>query len=83
MNSLSFYVNITGLKTKYVNILYYLTNDAEKKHFIYKVKQKDYKKLIEIKGIKISKFDKSANYLAVEKPIFYSLENTFLKIKKV
>jgi len=70
-------------QVKYVNILYYLKNDAEKKHFIYKVKQKDYKKLIESKGIKISKFDKSANYLEVEKPIFYKLENTFLKNKTV
>lgn len=70
-------------QVKYVNILYYLKNDAEKKHFIYKVKQKDYKKLIESKGIKISKFDKSANYEEVEKPIFYTLENTFLKNKTV
>ena len=70
-------------QVKYVNILYYLKNDAEKKYFIYKVKQKDYKKLIESKGIKISKFDKSVNYLEVEKPIFYTLENTFLKNKTV
>jgi len=70
-------------QVKYVNILYYLKNDAEKKHFIYKVKQKDYKKLIESKGITISKFDKSTNYLEVEKPIFYTLENTFLKNKTV
>ena len=70
-------------QVKYVNILYYLKNDAEKKHFIYKVKQKDYKKLIESKGIKISKFEKSANYEEVEKPIFYTLEKTFLKNKTV
>ena len=66
-------------QVKYVNILYYLKNDADKKHFIYKVKQKDYPKLIEKTGVKISKFEKSANYDDVEKPIFHSLENTFLK----
>jgi hypothetical protein len=68
---------------KYVNILHYLKNDADKKHFIFKIKQKDYKLLIEKVGIKISKFDKSANYNEVEKPIFYALENTFLRKMKL
>ena len=69
---------------KYVNILHYLKNDADKKHFIFKVKQADYKVLVEKKtGIKISKFDKSVKYPEEEKPIFHTLENTFLKTKTV
>lgn len=69
---------------KYVNILHYLKNDADKEHFIFKVKQADYKILVENKtGIKISKFDTSVKYPEEEKPIFHSLENTFLKNKTV
>lgn len=64
---------------KYVNILYYLKNDASKEHFIFKLSQKNYKELMVNRGIKISKFDKSANYKNIEKPIFHSLENSFLK----
>jgi hypothetical protein len=70
-------------KVKFVNILHFLKNDADKKHFIFKVKQNEYKKMIENKGIKISKFEKSANYEDVEKHIFRSLETTFLKTKPV
>ena len=69
---------------KYVNILYYLKNDASKDHFIFRVKQAEYKILVEKKtGIKISKFDKSVKYPEEEKPIFHKLENTFLKNKTV
>jgi hypothetical protein len=64
---------------KYVNILYYLKNDADKIHFIFNIKQNDYQEMIKSRGIRISKFSKSAKYEEVEKPIFYSLENTFLK----
>jgi hypothetical protein len=64
---------------KYVNILHYLKNDADKIHFIFNIKQNDYQEMIKSKGINISKFSKSAKYEEVEKPIFYSLENTFLK----
>ncbi|WP_152556914.1 hypothetical protein [Flavobacterium sp. 83] len=69
---------------KYVNILHYLKNDADKKHFIFKVKQDEFRTLVKVKtGIKISKFDKSAKYIEEEKPIFHKLENTFFKKMKV
>lgn len=69
---------------KYVNILYYLKNHADKKHFIFKLKQSEYKILIKEKiGININKFEKSAKYEDEEKQIFHSLENTFLKNTKV
>lgn len=69
---------------KYVNILYYLKNDADKIHFIFKVKQDKFRTLVQSKtGIEISKFEKSAKYIKEEKPIFHTLENTFLKKMKV
>ena len=69
---------------KYVNILHYLKNDAEKKHFTFKVKQSEYKILVNEKtGIDIKKFQKSERYTEEEKPIFHKLENTFLKNKTV
>ncbi|HHT9078524.1 TPA: hypothetical protein ACT5CJ_001295 [Flavobacterium psychrophilum] len=67
---------------KYVNILHYLKNDAEKKHFIFTLKQDAYKIIVKQKtGIEIKKFAKSEQYNEVEKPILYSLENSFLKNK--
>ncbi|EKT4548569.1 hypothetical protein ABF179_000789 [Flavobacterium psychrophilum] len=67
---------------KYVNILHYLKNDAEKKHFIFTLKQDAYKIIVKEKtGIEIKKFAKSEQYNEVEKPILYSLENSFLKNK--
>ncbi len=71
-------------KVKYVNILYFLKNNALKKHFIFKLKQDDYKKMVKKNtGIIINKFEKSATYEETEKPIFHSLENTFLKNMKI
>ena len=66
-------------QVKFVNILHFLKNHADKNHFIFNVKQKDYNKLIEKKEIIISKFSKSEKYEEEEKPILHSLENTFLK----
>lgn len=67
---------------KFVNILHYLKNDTDKSKFIFKVKQKDYKKLVfEKKGIKINKFQKSERYFEDERTILNALENSFLKIK--
>jgi len=69
---------------KYVNILHFLKNDADKKHFIFRVKQKEYKILVTEKtGIEIKKFAKSERYNEDEKSIFHSLENTFLKTRAV
>lgn len=71
-------------QVKFVNILFYLKNDADKSHFIFKVKQNEYLKIIKEKiGITISKFEKSAKYEEEEKPIFHKLENTFLRNKQV
>jgi hypothetical protein len=71
-------------QVKYVNILHYLKNDADKNHFIFKVKQDKFRTLVKAKtGIEISKFEKSAKYLEEEKPIFHTLENTFFKKMKV
>lgn len=70
--------NVT--KVKYVNILHFLKYDADKKQFIFNLKQEEYKEMVEKKlGIVLTKFEKSASYQETEKPIFYSLENTFLK----
>lgn len=69
---------------KYVNILHFLKNDAEKKHFIFTVKQDAYKTLVKEKtGIEIKKFAKSEQYNEIEKPIFHALEDTFIKKKMV
>ena len=71
-------------KVKFVNILHFLKYDADNKHFIFNLKQDDYKKMVIKKtGIIINKFAKSATYEETEKPIFHSLENTFLKNMKV
>ena len=67
-------------KVKFVNILHFLKYDADKKHFIFNLKQDDYKKMVEKNtGIIINKFEKSAAYQETEKPIFHSLENTFMR----
>lgn len=71
-------------QVKYVNILYFLKHNADKKHFIFNLKQDGYKKMvIKNTGIIISKFEKSATYEESDKPIFHSLENTFLKMMKL
>jgi hypothetical protein len=67
-------------KVKFVNILHYLKNDADKKHFIFNLKQEDFNDLlISTNGIKIKKFQKSERYEEVEKPILRSLESAFLR----
>jgi hypothetical protein len=67
-------------KVKYVNILHFLKYDADRKYFIFRLKQEEYKKMVEKRlGILLTKFEKSETYQETEKPIFYSLENTFLK----
>lgn len=65
---------------KFVNILHFLKNDANKDLFIFKVKQPEFKKMIQEKeGVEIKKFAKSEKYNVDEKPIFYKLESTFTK----
>ncbi len=65
---------------KFVNILHFLKNDANKDLFIFKIKQMDFKKMIlERAGIEIKKFAKSERYNEEEKPILNSLELTFRK----
>ncbi|WP_369765518.1 hypothetical protein [Flavobacterium sp. WC2429] len=69
---------------KFVNILHYLKNDTDKKRFIFKVKQDEYKTLVKgITGIEIKKFAKSERYNEDDKPILNSLESSFLKNKTV
>ena len=69
-------------KVKYVNILYYLKNDANKEFYIFKVKQEDYVKIVKSKvDIVILKFQKSEKYDDVEKHILNSLEVTFRQQK--
>lgn len=81
---IQYYRSEDKTQIKYVNILHYLKNDADKKHFIFKVKQSEYKILVNEKtGIDIKKFQKSERYTEEEKPIFHKLENTFLKNKTV
>ncbi|MDR6764472.1 hypothetical protein J2Y38_004705 [Flavobacterium sp. 2755] len=66
---------------KYVNILHFLKKDADKKSFIFNLKQEEYKLLIKTRiGIEIKKFAKSERYDEVEKPILFALENSFLKL---
>jgi len=77
------YRPLESTKVKFVNILHFLKNDADKKHFIFKLKQDDYKRMVKNNtGIILNKFEKSATYEEEEKPIFHSLENTFLKNMK-
>jgi len=65
-------------QVKYINILYYLKNDTNKKEYIFELKQKDYKTLIEKEqGVKISKFAKSETYIDVQKQILNKLEESF------
>lgn len=65
---------------KYVNILYYLKNDANKDLYIFNIKQNDFKQMVNSKvGIEIKKFEKSERYYEVEKPILNSLEISFRK----
>jgi hypothetical protein len=67
---------------KFINILHYLKNDANKDLYIFKVEQSDFKKIIQAKiGIEIRKFAKSERYIEVEKPILNSLERSFHKNK--
>jgi hypothetical protein len=67
---------------KFINILHYLKNDANKDLYIFKVKQLEFKKIIRAKiGIEIKKFAKSERYIEVEKPILNSLERGFQKNK--
>ncbi|MFV8440814.1 hypothetical protein [Flavobacterium sp. LB2P44] len=69
---------------KYVNILHYLKNDADKKYFIFNIKQAEYKILVKGKtGIEIKKFAKSERYKEDERTILNTLENSFLKNKTV
>lgn len=65
-------------KVKYVNILHFLKKDANKKEYIFKLTQGDYKTLIEKEqGIKILKFAKSETYYDSEIHILNRLEKTF------
>lgn len=66
-------------KVKFVNILHFLKNDANKKYFTFKVRQKDYNNIVSKYDIKILKFSKSELYLEDERPILHSLETAFLK----
>ncbi|WP_395049150.1 hypothetical protein [Flavobacterium sp.] len=67
---------------KFINILHYLKNDANKDLYIFKVKQAEFKKIIQAKiGIEIKKFAKSERYFEAEKPILNSLERSFKKDK--
>lgn len=67
---------------KFINILHYLKNDANKDLYIFKVEQSEFKKIIQAKkGIEIKKFAKSERYIEVEKPILNSLERSFQKNK--
>jgi len=66
---------------KYINILYFLKNDVDKKIYIFNLTQEKYKSLIlEKTKISISKFSKSENYYDVQKSILDALENTFTKL---
>jgi hypothetical protein len=70
-------------KVKFVNILYFLKYDSDKNYFIFNLKQDEYKNLVEKNtGLIINKFEKSVTYEEYEKPVFHSLENTFLKNMK-
>jgi hypothetical protein len=67
---------------KFINILHYLKNDANKDLYIFKVKQSEFKKIIQAKmGIEIKKFAKSERYIEAEKPILSALERSFQKNK--
>lgn len=70
---------------KFVNILHYLKNDADKKLYIFKVKQKpDYVNLIKSKiGIEIKKFAKSPKYDTIDKPILNQCEYDFRQNKSL
>jgi len=65
---------------KFINIHYYLKNDAMKEFYIFKITQKDYRELVSYRfGINISKFSKSDGYYTEEKPILNSRERLFRK----
>jgi len=66
-------------KVKFVNILHFLKNDADKKYFTFKVLQKNYNEIISKYDIEILKFAKSELYVEDERPILRSLETAFLK----
>lgn len=67
---------------KFINILHYLKNDANKELYIFKVKQTDFKEIIKRKvKIEINKFAKSERYCEDERPILDSLESSFRREK--
>lgn len=65
---------------KFINILHYFKNDANKEIYTFDLTQLEYKEMIKKKfDINITKFAKSEQYLEVEKPILKSKERNFIK----
>jgi hypothetical protein len=63
---------------KFVNILHYLKNDANKDLYIFNIKQPEFKEIIQTKfKIEIKKFAKSERYHDDEKSILNTLEGSF------
>jgi hypothetical protein len=63
---------------KFVNILHYLKNDANKELYIFNIKQLDFKEIIKTNfKIEIKKFAKSERYHDDEKSILNTLESSF------
>ncbi|MRX66966.1 hypothetical protein SAMN06265349_102896 [Flavobacterium resistens] len=65
-------------QVKFINILHFLKNDADKNEYIFTLTQDEFNKIIEDEyKIKISKFAKSAKYHDVEIQILNKLEYAF------
>jgi hypothetical protein len=63
---------------KFINILHYLKNDANKQLYIFNLKQPEFKEIIKTKfKIEIKKFAKSERYHDDEKSILNTLESSF------
>ncbi|WP_421497815.1 hypothetical protein [Flavobacterium columnare] len=69
-------------KVKFVNILYYMTKDIDKEFYTFKIKQKEYSKIIKDEyKIEIKKFQKSERYFEDEKPNLNKIERAFRKYR--
>lgn len=75
-----YYKQSKNSKVKFVNILYYLTNDIDKEYYTFNLKQEEYSKIIkEEYEIEIKKFQKSERYFETERPILNRIERAFRK----